>query len=315
MFLVLLIHYIPFRGKPTPETISQDLIPTLFNLELRSLCFVCVNCFILISGYYGIKWKLRSFCNLIFQFVFWSVLCTLVVMAVQSNCSLAFAAEAFKHDIIGRWFVESYIGLYVFAPILNMFVKNTTTKDFARVIGAYYVFSTIWGWMGKSPDINEGMSVISLVGLYLIGAFIRKVDFKWLSMNRWIYLFSYLGIGFALVAFSAIALKLGVNKSLYGYLNPLVIVESVCLFLFFLKINIGYIKWVNWISASVFSVYLCHTGKVAYPYYQDVCRYIEANFTYSFFIGIGFLVILFITIVLIDKLTREFLWNWILKLI
>ena len=57
MFLVLMIHYIPYRTLPTHDTLAHDTLGTLFDLELRSISFVCVNCFILISGYFGIRWK------------------------------------------------------------------------------------------------------------------------------------------------------------------------------------------------------------------------------------------------------------------
>ncbi len=66
MFLVLTIHYIPYRTLPTHDTLAHDTLGTLFDLELRSISFVCVNCFILISGYFGIRWKLKSFSNLLF---------------------------------------------------------------------------------------------------------------------------------------------------------------------------------------------------------------------------------------------------------
>ena len=45
MFLVLMIHYIPSRTLPTHDTLAHDTLGTLFDLELRSISFVCVNCF------------------------------------------------------------------------------------------------------------------------------------------------------------------------------------------------------------------------------------------------------------------------------
>ena len=77
MRLVLLIHYTPVRiadmtgGIYLTDNIWQDFV----NLELKSLSIVCVNCFVLISGYFGIKLKLRSFLSLLFQMVYWSAIC------------------------------------------------------------------------------------------------------------------------------------------------------------------------------------------------------------------------------------------------
>ena len=85
MFLVLMIHYIPYRTLPTHDTLAHDTLGTLFDLELRSISFVCVNCFILISGYFGIRWKLKSFSNLLFQILFWAIVCPVIVSAATDS--------------------------------------------------------------------------------------------------------------------------------------------------------------------------------------------------------------------------------------
>ena len=85
MFLVLMIHYIPSRTLPTHGTLAHDTLGTLFDLELRSISFVCVNCFILISGYFGIRWKLKSFSNLLFQILFWAIVCPVIVSAATDS--------------------------------------------------------------------------------------------------------------------------------------------------------------------------------------------------------------------------------------
>ena len=69
MMLVLLIHFIPTRNNGffspifVPQgcnPLSTDFLNTITNLELRSLCIVCTHCFVLISGYFGIKFKIKS---------------------------------------------------------------------------------------------------------------------------------------------------------------------------------------------------------------------------------------------------------------
>ena len=88
MFLVLMIHYIPYRTLPTHDTLAHDTLGTLFDLELRSISFVCVNCFILISGYFGIRWKLKSFSNLLFQILFWAIVCPVIVSAATDSFNM-----------------------------------------------------------------------------------------------------------------------------------------------------------------------------------------------------------------------------------
>ena len=62
MLLVLLAHYVPTRGGVTKDALLNDTFATLCTLELHSLSIVCVNCFVLISGYFGIRLNIKSFC-------------------------------------------------------------------------------------------------------------------------------------------------------------------------------------------------------------------------------------------------------------
>lgn len=56
MLMVLFIHYnLPVRGKPTPELMHAAFWSSLFTLSLQSVLIVCVNCFVLISGWFGIR--------------------------------------------------------------------------------------------------------------------------------------------------------------------------------------------------------------------------------------------------------------------
>ena len=116
MFLVLMIHYIPSRTLPTHDTLAHDTLGTLFDLELRSISFVCVNCFILISGYFGIRWKLKSFSNLLFQILFWAIVCPVIVSAATDSFNMTDLFKTLYHNTFSRWFIEAYIGLYILAP-------------------------------------------------------------------------------------------------------------------------------------------------------------------------------------------------------
>lgn len=147
MFLVILGHYLPFRGMPTNETLENDVLGTLFNLELHSICIVCVNCFILISGYFGIHWKLKSFSNLIFQILFWSIVCPIFVSVITGSFDRVDIFKYLYSNIFFRWFVVSYIGLYMMAPMMNKFIETVTRRELGLFILAFYLFSTIFGYI------------------------------------------------------------------------------------------------------------------------------------------------------------------------
>ena len=74
MMLVMLVHYLPLRSPTTATMLIAQPFKALMNLELRSIAIICVHCFILISGFFGIRWKVKSFLGLMFQLLFWAII-------------------------------------------------------------------------------------------------------------------------------------------------------------------------------------------------------------------------------------------------
>ena len=56
MMLVMLVHYLPLRMPVIHDMAINSPLKAMFNLELHSIAIICVNSFILISGYFGIRW-------------------------------------------------------------------------------------------------------------------------------------------------------------------------------------------------------------------------------------------------------------------
>lgn len=271
MLLVLLIHFTSVHLMPSPETLSTDAANNILNLGLRSISFVCVNCFILISGYFGIRWKIRSFSNLIFQILFWlAVGVTFAkIIGIQYDGSIFSACLSM---INGRWFIPAYISLYVVAPLLNAFIEKSSTKQLLKYIVIFYIFSTIYGYFMFSAEFNEGMSLISLIGIYLTGAYLHREDKLFAKLNSWSWLGLYFTCALLLIVTSIVLFKLNISSLIFGYLNPLIILQSVFLFMFFERLKIGKHRWINFIAASAFAVYLFHFHPMVYGKYQETCR-------------------------------------------
>lgn len=176
-----------------------------------------------------------------------------------------------------RWFIGAYICLYVIAPIINSFIEKCTQQQLGRYIIIFLLFSTVYGWLLRSSNFNEGMSELHLAGLYLIGAYIRRYDLKCLNLHASTDLILYFVLGFVLIIINAATYYIGFDKSIYGYLNPVVILQSIYLFLFFKKLNIGYVPVINIIAASTFSAYLFHHHLYIFPIYNQVCEWINSN--------------------------------------
>lgn len=298
MMLVLLCHYVPTRhnGVFSPANVPQglnpletDLLNTITNLELRSLSIVCTHCFLLISGYFGIKFKIKSLANLLFQMLFWCIVCIIIAVLLAGNLSPIPSVKTFITSIVYGWFPTGYIILFVLSPILNSFIESKSEKELGKYIICFYLLSTLGGYVLGWKDFNTGMSALSMCGLYLIGAYLRKNSLKIFSFKAKYDLMIYFGLGFGMVVLNMLLLHFRIYASPYGYLNPIVIAMSIYLFLFFKKINIGSNRIINFLSASAFSIYLFHCNIYTGDNISQTWRDINMNFGILSSLLIGFL--------------------------
>ena len=211
MLLVLLIHYVG-TIKVDPVSIRTSTIDSLITIEMHSLAVVCVNCFILISGYFGIRWKAKSLASLLYQVLFWLFAGVMVanILDIKNTGSLV---SIIGNYFSGRWFVPAYLGLYFLSPALNALIEKSNHKELGRYIILFYLYSTIIGYALRSQEFNEGMSVISLVGLYLIGAFLRKTSYPIFCYRPLVDFGIYLALSLLLTGVNSGVLFVGISKS------------------------------------------------------------------------------------------------------
>lgn len=254
MLLVLLAHYIATREYPTVDGLKHKILATFCTIELHSISIVCVNCFVLISGYFGIRLSIKSLSNYLYQILFWSAISVLTATFIGLNHDITL----FFQGITWGWFPWAYLILMILSPMLNVFIERSTVRELGRYVILFYLFSTVGGYFLSCRDFMNGMSGLSLVGIYLTGAYLRRSKIKIFNWSPKVDLSVYLIFGLGLLCLNSTLLMMGITSSPYGYLNPVVILMAVYLFLFFNKINIGCVSWINYIATSAFAVYLFH---------------------------------------------------------
>ena len=302
MMLVLLRHYV--LGRESGFSNSVSLFPTIINLELKSISIVCTHCFILVSGYFGIKFKIMSLANLLFQMFFWAIASILVAIIITGDFVFFTSIRSFGNSVVCGWFSKSYLILFMLSPILNSFIQLVPERKLGKYIIYFYLLSTIGGYLLGFSDFNEGMSVLSLCGLYLIGAYLRVSKlgiFAWKSKYD---ILIYIGLGLMMVVLNLVLLRMGISSSPYGYLNPIVILMAIYLFLFFKKIEIKQNQIINFFSASAFSVYLFHYNPFIYGYICKMWTWMNENFGVMSSLLVAFLsfIAIYLFCVVIDRI-------------
>lgn len=317
MFFVVLFHTCDYSvGLPMADEISSEFAISLSRLSLQSITAVCVNLFILISGWYGIKPKKWKFFELLFQLELFVVVCLIYGYVQQGGLTVTEILRAVRlHKM--WWFARSYILLFFLAPVLNSFCEKATKRDFVMVLVAFYAFSS-FNWFFHFVDwMVNGYCTMSFVGLYLLARYARLYLKETLSFDKcqWLLLFALFTIVTICLAFVGILtpyMPIEVHE-LWGYDSPFVVLASLSLLLFFSKLKIQS-SVVNWVAKSCFAVYLLHTANYIFPDFKaHLSQYYQTHSYWTYLLySIVFSVAVFAIGILLDKV-RILSWNLIAK--
>lgn len=320
MLLVLVVHA-NFRALPVPGYTHVHANPSSAFLMFMTEAFsiYAVDLFVLLSGWYGIRFKGKRLAELGFQVLFFGIF-AIGVCAV-------FAPQELSHNVFNRllllgvndyWFVKTYVALYLLSPVLNAFVEKASRREFALVLAAFFAFQFVYGWAFESTRwLVAGYSLPSFIGLYLLARFMRLHPLRVWQLSRWADLGIYLGVVATLtIAMFVIKQHGGRGGALYFYICPLVILGAMHLLLFFSKFSFRN-RWVNWLAVSAFAAYLTQSSSfIGGPFYdQIILNWFNNEPRFQFILYcVSFVLAVFLGSILIDKL-RILLWNGISRLI
>lgn len=250
-------------GLPSPQAnislLSRD---DWWRLAMEAVTIVGVNCFTLISGYFGIRTSFKGFTIFSIWCLVYSVGICSVVMLIRAYtgsdvCSFGEWIESwliYTHNDL--WYVPAYLGLYLLAPFLNSAINNLSQKLYFVYLAAFVAFNVYCGWFWGGSFNPTGYTLVHLIMMYLIGLYIGKYFTLTDGNRRNVRLRSYI---IYVISTILITLMAAVTESnfAFAYNSPLVIVSSVALFIVFATLQFNS-KWINYVASSAFAAYLIH---------------------------------------------------------
>lgn len=320
MLLVLIVHA---NLMPTASELTDSPFTSFWKIFIDELSCVCVNVFILISGWFGIKPTYKGLLNIIFQ----SIFCSLIVVSIALMLGFDgnYIYEYIKSFVIGEnyWFVSSYIVLYICAPILNAFIEHIERRSIIYFLIFFFIVQTYFDTILSIGGFGDGCSPLSFFGLYLLARFINRYPTALLNGHWHTDLLKYVGVSLisTLIIIGALLSKSdwiigNIQYRFLKYSNPLIIIAALYLMLAFTKIKIKNSATIQYLSISCFSIYLLHCHPLIFSKYK--------NFMYSIYSAYDGLLCIIIWVcgifaialscILIDKI-RLLLWNKIVKFI
>ena len=282
----------------------------LSHWGLQSLCYVAVNCYVLISGYFlsneNTKFNIKKILNIWFAVEFWSIVLFVMSSIYIGEFSFhSFLIALFPVTFREYWFVTVYIALYILAPYINKLINNLDKKQYKKLLLTVLILFSIWPtltpYSGEDGVIGingiGGTNLIWFMTVYIIAGYIRK--FYDPEINKPIkYLIGYIvSIVIMLIfqaAMSVVDIMFGSGGN-YGtwmmnYASIVNIFASVMIFTFFvcckLKVSNNVKKIILFLSKGTFGVYLIHEHPLVRPILWNPVK----NSNVSSFVGLKYLV-------------------------
>ena len=219
-----------------------------------------VSLFILISGFWGIRFKLAKIPYLIII----TMVYTMVAGAIEDGVNTELFIETVKSGITYKnWFISCYILLLLFSPYINDFCASLSTRSFLRLLCiAFIVFSIIptftnSGWY--SIVSAGGKSFLYILYVYCVGRFLVRLKNYVIEKGK---LFLILFSSSCCALLGDVCLEMFFGRKVMQFCldcSPFMLISSLCVFLLTQNISI-HSTAINYVAKSVFPFYLLHGG-------------------------------------------------------
>ena len=289
-----------------------DLVgaPGALRLLINQYFLVCVNVFVMISGWFGIKATWKGAGKLLFQVLYITLLC--IAVSLILGLPVSFRRDIFPNLLFGSgyWFVVAYLILYAISPILNSFIEHASQKEYRNVLIAWMIVEFVYGFLLDTGHFAYGFSPLSFIGLYLLARYARLYPCKLFSLSIGQDFLIYAGISLlSAIGFWFGYKWFGMGFHLNHYDSPLAIIASLYFLLAFSKMRFQN-KVINWLASSAFAIYLIHTNSLVYPHYVDGAHHILFNNNpgISAILLSGYILIIALICIVLDK-PRVLLWK------
>lgn len=311
MLLVLAVHADFVALGPAAK--SADTVYGWLSSVTRTLiemgAMVCVNLFVLISGWFGIKATVKGFLNFAFQCLFFLVLTYVVWLLGTGEQVTAKGVMSCLCLTESNWFIKAYMALFILSPMLNLFAEKAGERGMRVFVVLFLLYEVVWGWLGVNNSVDRGYTAFSFIGLYMLARYMR-LYYNGAQGRVW------LAVYFATVVLNTVCYYvLPAEIEVLSYVNPFVVVGSLGLFMWFTTLRMRFNFSINFVAASAFGAYLLHTApKVMYGYKVVVSYAFNMTSGLLSILAVACVMLLFFAVAVFLDQFRLLMWHfWIVK--
>ena len=218
-----------------------------------------VPLFVLISGYFGIRFSLKGLMRLCSKGYFYFVPLAVIPMVLTHSGGVKDILKSiFIFGFDAQWYLNTYLYLFLFSPIINRYLENITKSQRLYLL-AILTFMSVYIGNVTEGDVClvEGKNLTNFLLLYTLGNSLRHYQEHINGCSQFKLVITYLLFNaFLVIGFMYIPIIAGkIWKYSYAYDSPIIMVNSVWIFAIFSKLNVKS-RFVNWMGSGVFACYL-----------------------------------------------------------
>lgn len=318
MMLIISLHSIDHSSVLEQAGVSSS--PMYFYVRFTyGLCRVCVNCYIMLSGYYLVnsKFRLQKLIVLWMETAFYSfALKFLFMVTAQEAFSIVSLIGCFFPILTGRyWFITIYVGMYLISHFLNKLIHSMNKEEHTMLNICLFVLFSLWNSIHPSiagMNSGGGWGLAWFVVLYLAAAWFRLY---YIPKHKPVILFGiFLLIPLLLAAgqMAANAVGIGILQNIisnwFRYDSAPVYFMTIALFTAFLNIQVksDYMsKIICFVAPLTLGVYLIHAHADVSPWLWETLALPKYMDSLSFpAIQLGYTLLIFLICAVIDALRR-----------
>lgn len=283
MLLIVFLHSIDHSG--VLENAENCGTGMYFYVRFTyALCMVCVNIYIMLSGYFMVtsKFRLHKLVALWMETAFYAFILKLLFMVMGKDSFSALSLiSCFFPFLTGRyWFLTIYVGMYLLAPFMNCLIRSMDKKQ--HTLLTITLFFLMSAWVSIHPSIagmnsGGGWGLAWFVTLYITAAWFRLYYTPNHKPFVWLLVFLAIPLLIALGQLAAGKLNIGIVQTIlaswFRYDSAPVYMMTLCLFLGFLNIRITGAKlsrMICRIAPLTLGVYLIHAHANVSPWSWEV---------------------------------------------
>lgn len=144
ILLILLMHV--YSQVPKAEMTAGN---HLLGLLIGGIGNIGVTCFVLLSGYFGIKFKAYRFIQLIILTTFYSLIVHTANNGIQVNSGMISALLVVP--LYKNWFIACYLILMLLAPFINEYLDSMPKERFKKLLLIQFIGFSVLPTLFNTP--------------------------------------------------------------------------------------------------------------------------------------------------------------------